>query len=274
MNCFGSIENIFVYLDDILIFGEIKIQRDIALWQVLDVAMKSNITFNKAKLQFKVDKVNVVHTINMTNNIHDNFERETQSDILLKQLIKMCLEVWPKLKNKVLDDVKPYFDTRLQISYENNLLFLNERVFVLEVLKNCILCILYEAHLGWLELKFVSSKTVTWIIQVLKVIFPTHGVLEQFITDNMPFSSREFSQLTDEWGIKVITTSPRYPRSNGLVEKDRYEASVWMLHIDNEPHDCEPVLKALGVSILANRRVSANQLILRKLIDGSSVLNY
>jgi len=41
------------------------------------------------------------------------------------------------------------------------------------------------------------------------------------------------------------------------------------LHIDHKPHDYEPVLNMLGLLILEDRRVSANQVFLRKLIDGS-----
>ncbi|KAL4103818.1 hypothetical protein QTP88_019153 [Uroleucon formosanum] len=58
MKVFGGIENVFIYLDDILIFGDTEAQHDYALKQVLDLAMKNNIKFNKNKIQYKVDKVN------------------------------------------------------------------------------------------------------------------------------------------------------------------------------------------------------------------------
>lgn len=60
---FGSIKNVFIYLDDILIFGDTEAQHDCALKQVLDLAMKNNIKFNKNKIQYKVDKVNYLKHI-------------------------------------------------------------------------------------------------------------------------------------------------------------------------------------------------------------------
>jgi hypothetical protein len=52
MKVFGGIENIYKYLDDILIFGDTKAQHECALKQVLDLAKKNNIKFNKNKTQY------------------------------------------------------------------------------------------------------------------------------------------------------------------------------------------------------------------------------
>lgn len=45
--------------------------------------------------------------------------------------------------------------------------------------------------------------------------------------------------------------------------------AVRMLHIDNRPYDYEPVLKLLELSTLVDKRVSINEVFLRKLINGS-----
>lgn len=42
-----------------------------------------------------------------------------------------------------------------------------------------------------------------------------------------------------------------------------------VLHIAHRPHDYEPVLNKLGLTTLADRRISASQDFLRKLMDGS-----
>lgn len=60
MNIFENIENMFKHLDNIQVFSKTQVQYEIALLQVLevlDVTIKNNIPFNKAKLQFKVNKV-------------------------------------------------------------------------------------------------------------------------------------------------------------------------------------------------------------------------
>ena len=38
------------------------------------------------------------------------------------------------------------------------------------------------------------------------------------IADNMPFNSREFKTFATSWNFQVVTSSPGYPQSNGLVD--------------------------------------------------------
>lgn len=65
-----------------------------------------------------------------------------------------------------------------------------------------------------------KSKTSSEVIRVLKALFARHGVPEEIRSDNGPqYDSAEFAQFTKEWGIKHSTSSPRYPQSNGEVER-------------------------------------------------------
>ena len=51
-------------------------------------------------------------------------------------------------------------------------------------------------------------------------MFARHGIPERLIADNMPFSSLKFKNFASEWEIEVVTLSPHYPKSNGLVERN------------------------------------------------------
>ncbi|KAL4083841.1 hypothetical protein QTP88_029157 [Uroleucon formosanum] len=243
-----------------------------------------------------IDVSDVVHSINMSKNIRNEFVQETIKDDLLKQLVYMCKNGWPKHNNKVARELIPYFNMRYQISFDDDLLFLNNRVFVPMKLQNKILFKLHEAHLGicktktrarslfywkgldkdieeyigncavcnkfrsentkdpmicqevpnlpfekvacdildygkdtylvlvdyysgWLELNYLSSKTSSHIIKILKVIFSIHGIPKQLVADNMPFNSNEFHNFATDWEFAIATSSPRYPKSNGLAEK-------------------------------------------------------
>uniref|UniRef100_A0A674NW69 Gypsy retrotransposon integrase-like protein 1 n=1 Tax=Takifugu rubripes TaxID=31033 RepID=A0A674NW69_TAKRU len=65
-------------------------------------------------------------------------------------------------------------------------------------------------------LQSTSSKTV---ISYLKTVFARHGVPCELFSDNGPqFSSGEFAVFAKEWGFKHTTSSPTYPKSNGLAE--------------------------------------------------------
>ena len=61
------------------------------------------------------------------------------------------------------------------------------------------------------------SKTV---INHIKPNLVRYGIPEITVSDNGPeFSSREFEEFAEYYGFKHTTTSPRYPQSNGLVER-------------------------------------------------------
>lgn len=66
------------------------------------------------------------------------------------------------------------------------------------------------------QLHTTSSRAV---ISYLKTVFARHGIPCEFFTDNGPqFSSSEFAAFASEWGLKHTTSSPIYPKSNGLAE--------------------------------------------------------
>lgn len=65
----------------------------------------------------------------------------------------------------------------------------------------------------------LTSTTSVSIISLLKSIFSRHGIPEVFHSDNGPqYSSKEFSDFAREYGFRHITSSPRYPQSNGMAE--------------------------------------------------------
>ena len=69
------------------------------------------------------------------------------------------------------------------------------------------------------EVAQVSRKTAAATINKTKEILARHGKPEKIVADNMPFNSREFRLFSKEWNIKMVTSSPKYYRSHGLVER-------------------------------------------------------
>ena len=54
----------------------------------------------------------------------------------------------------------------------------------------------------------------------LKKIFSRHGIPDILFSDNGPqFDSHEFTNFSTDWQFQHITSSPRYPQSNGEVER-------------------------------------------------------
>jgi transposase InsO family protein len=70
------------------------------------------------------------------------------------------------------------------------------------------------------EVTRINHKNSEAVILAMKEMFARHGIPEKIIADNMPFNSLRFRDFAREWEIKVVTSSPHYPRSNGLVERN------------------------------------------------------
>ena len=71
----------------------------------------------------------------------------------------------------------------------------------------------------WEIFQVSNTKRLT-IITKMKTVFARHGVPEIVKSDNGPqYSSREFAEFAKTWGFKHVTSSPFYPKSNGLAER-------------------------------------------------------
>jgi hypothetical protein len=98
---------------------------------------------------------------------------------------------------------------------------------VLEVGMDCYLVVM-DYYSKWIELEKLQNKTAGEIIEKLKDIFSRFGVPDTFISDNMPFASHKFTGFAKEWGFNVVTSSPRYPQSNGLAERAVQMVKKWI----------------------------------------------
>lgn len=79
---------------------------------------------------------------------------------------------------------------------------------------------LCDSYSGYFEFRKLIETTSYEVIKFLKVCFATHGIPQILESDNGPqFSSSEFRKFSTDWKFKHQTSSPTFPRSNGLAEK-------------------------------------------------------
>ena len=72
----------------------------------------------------------------------------------------------------------------------------------------------------WIEVKHMPTQTSKRVIQRLKAIMSVHGIPEIIVSDNGPqFASDEFACFARKYGFLLVTSSPRYPQSNGMAER-------------------------------------------------------
>ena len=76
-----------------------------------------------------------------------------------------------------------------------------------------------DAYSTWFDFCSLHTTTAPMIILKLKDKFTTHGIPQVVISDNaQQFVGKEFQLFSNEWNFAHITSSPRYPQSNGLAE--------------------------------------------------------
>ena len=65
-----------------------------------------------------------------------------------------------------------------------------------------------------------GQSTGQTVVNLTKCVMSEQGVPEVIISDNGPqYDCQSYKQFSQEWGFKHITSSPRYPQSNGFIER-------------------------------------------------------
>ena len=89
--------------------------------------------------------------------------------------------------------------------------------------------ILVDYYSRWIEALPVSSQSSVEVIYPMKKMLASLGTSKLLRSDNgWCFASQEFLDFSREWGFDHQTSSPRYPRSNGLAERSvRTANTLW-----------------------------------------------
>ena len=80
--------------------------------------------------------------------------------------------------------------------------------------------LIIDAHFKWMDIHCVNSATSSVTIDKMRSTFASHGLPEIVVSDNgSNFVSSEFKSFLLKNGIKLITSAPYHPSTNGLVER-------------------------------------------------------
>ncbi|KAI3374568.1 hypothetical protein L3Q82_021135, partial [Scortum barcoo] len=72
----------------------------------------------------------------------------------------------------------------------------------------------------YIEIAQLSPTRSTDVIVHLKSMFARHGIAETLISDNGPqFSGHDMKEFAADYGFEHLTSSPKYPQSNGEAER-------------------------------------------------------
>lgn len=79
--------------------------------------------------------------------------------------------------------------------------------------------VLVDYFSRYVELAKLKSSTASEVIYHVEQIFSRHGIPEIVYSDNGPcFAAEAFAIFSDQYGFTHITSSPRFPQSNGQAE--------------------------------------------------------
>lgn len=80
--------------------------------------------------------------------------------------------------------------------------------------------LMVDSYSGYFDFQQLHHTTSKECIEKFKSWFAIHGVPAKLESDNGPqFASSEFKKFAKTWNFIHITSSPKYPQSNGLAER-------------------------------------------------------
>ncbi|UYV69971.1 K02A2.6-like, partial [Cordylochernes scorpioides] len=123
----------------------------------------------------------VLMTTPTNKSTYEELQALTKEDQELQELKHLILYGWPNYKSAVPESCKKYWPYRDELSTNEDLIFKGSRVFI---------------------------------------PLSVHGIPRLLETDNGPnFTSRDFKDFQKKWLFDHQTSSPLYPKSNGLAER-------------------------------------------------------
>lgn len=136
-------------------------------------------------------------------------------------------------------------------------------------LGNIMYLLVIDYYTKWVELILLDDNSHSrTIIKHLKSIFSRFGIPAILISDNGPqFKSVDFKIFSDEYEFTHITSSPNYPQSNGMVERQKQTLKKILCKAIQDKKDLDLVLLMYRNSPLESGFSPAELLMSRHLRD-------
>lgn len=79
--------------------------------------------------------------------------------------------------------------------------------------------VIVDYYSKWIEVLQLRGKSASQVNEKLMQTFATFGIPKVIVADNNPFNSLECNEFAKANDFTYQTSSPRYPRSNGMAER-------------------------------------------------------
>lgn len=235
-------------------------------------------------------------TLPVTDKRWQQLQLASEQDRVLQKLRDVIRRGWPSTKSGVPDCVRPYFDSRDELTVQDALVFKRDLLVVPTSMRRELMTVAHTTHMGiegclrrmrdtlywprmaaevrayvsaceiclsmrdapgkeplmqheviarpwskvavdlcesngrtllvivdyysnFVEVARLGSVTSRSVIHEMAQQFARHGIPDMVMSDNGPqFASAEFAVFAAKWRFEHVTSSPRYPTSNGKAE--------------------------------------------------------
>ncbi|XP_055633206.1 uncharacterized protein K02A2.6-like [Toxorhynchites rutilus septentrionalis] len=127
--------------------------------------------------------------------------------------------------------------------------------------------LLVDSYSGFFDLKQLSEITSKQVIKQLKEWFSVHGIPQVLETDNGPqYACEEFRRFCREWDFDHQTSSPHFPRANGLAERFVQVAKAMLKKCSDDGSDIHLALLHMRNTPRSNSMPSPNERLMGRLV--------
>ena len=108
------------------------------------------------------------------------------------------------------------------------------------------------------------------VIVATKQIFSEYGIPSKVVSDNGPqFSSFLYKKFANEWCFAHVTSSPRYPQSNGFVERNIRTVKMLFQKAIQDNKDIDLALLCLRTTPISGNVPSPGELLMNRKVVGN-----
>ena len=120
--------------------------------------------------------------------------------------------------------------------------------------------VIHQIHSRWLEFCPLPNMNASTLVTCFKSVCARYGIFETLVCDNQ-FDCAAINNFANEYGVTVVTSSPRFPSANGAAER-AVQTFKNLMKKNNDPYIA---LLAYRCTPLANGFSPAEKLFGRKL---------
>ncbi|XP_077486780.1 uncharacterized protein LOC144098108 [Amblyomma americanum] len=124
-------------------------------------------------------------------------------------------------QQEVPDALRPFWAYRDELHVDNGLLLRSNKLVISPAKRPEVLHLLHAAHGREEKMKIrkLYRTTAQAVIQACMEVFATHGIPAKICSDNdPPFTTSKYRSFTSHFHVNHVTSSPHYPRGNGMAE--------------------------------------------------------